>query len=79
MYNRGIRKRELEMKMKNVGSSVRFAIDDVVSWKSESGNQYTGTVVLIKQGSNDDLIIVRLANGQHRSFYDNATDWWIEA
>lgn len=67
------------MKMKNVGATVRFAVDDVVSWKSKSGNVYTGTVVGIKQGSSDDLIIVRLANGQHRSFYDNATDWWVEA
>jgi hypothetical protein len=23
------------------------------------------------------LIVVRLANGQHRSFYDNATDYTI--
>ena len=68
-----------KMMMKNVVASVRFAVGDVVSWKSDSGKQYTGTVVNIKEGSHDDLIVVSLANGQYRSFYDNATVWWIEA
>jgi hypothetical protein len=66
-----------KLKMKTVESSVRFVVGDMVSWKSGSGNEYTGTVVSIKQGTNDDLIVVRLANGQHRSFYDNATDYTI--
>ena len=69
--------------MKSVVSNNRFVIGDVVSWKSDSksqcvagvvGVQYSGAVVDIKVGDHDDLIIVRLANGQHRSFYDNATD-----
>jgi len=66
-----------ELKMKSVVATNRFVIGDVVSWKSKNGNDYTGTVVSIKEGSNDDLIVVELSNGQHRSFYDNATDWRI--
>jgi hypothetical protein len=66
-----------KLKMKTVESSVRFVVGDMVSWKSDSGNDYAGTVVSIKHGANDDLIVVRLANGQHRSFYDNATDYTI--
>ena len=70
--------------MKSVVASVRFVVGDIVSWKSDSKSQcvagvvgvrYSGTVVDIKVGDHDDLIIVRLVNGQHRSFYDNATDW----
>lgn len=67
-----------KMTMKTVTASLRFVVGDVVSWKSKSGNQYTGTVVSIKRGEYDDLIIARLANGQYRSFYDTPTDWWIE-
>lgn len=82
MYNDGmitmVTKKGM-MKMKSVVASMRFVVGDVVSWKSKNGNQYTGTVVNIKEGSHDDLIVVSLANGQHRSFYDNSTDWWIEA
>ena len=63
--------------MKTVSASIRFAVGDVVSWKSESGNEYTGTVVSIKQSDRDDLIVVRIADGKYRSFYDNATDWRI--
>lgn len=66
-----------KMTMKSVVASIRFVVGDVVAWKSDSGSQYTGTVVNIKVGDHDDLIVVCLANGQYRSFYDNATDWWI--
>ena len=72
MYNR---EKERELKMKSVLANSRFAIGDIVSWKSKSGNEYTGVVADIKQGSDDDLIVVQLANGEYRSFYDNATDW----
>jgi len=67
----------MKMKMKTVESSVRFTVGDMVSWKSRLGNEYVGVVVSIKQSATDDLIIVRLPNGQHRSFYDNATDYTI--
>ena len=70
--------RKKELKMKTVNASLRFVVGDVVSWKSQSGTDYTGTVVSIKEGENDDLVVVQLANGQHRSFYDNATDWRIK-
>ena len=63
--------------MKSVYATARFVTGDIVSWKSKSGNEYTGYVVDIKEGDNDDLIVVELPNGQHRSFYDNATDWKI--
>lgn len=66
-----------ELKMNTVYATARFVTGDLVSWKSKSGNEYTGRVVSIKEGSTDDLIIVELPNGQHRSFYDNATDWRI--
>ena len=63
-----------KMTMKSVVANNRFVVGDVVSWKSDSGSQYTGTVSTIKEGDHDDLIVVCLANGQYRSFYDNATD-----
>lgn len=64
--------------MKSVVASMRFVVGDVVSWKSDSGNQYSGTVSTIRVSDHhDDLIVVCLANGQYRSFYDNATDWRI--
>jgi uncharacterized protein YijF (DUF1287 family) len=72
-----MRKKNGELTMKSVVASNRFAVGDVVSWKSDSGNQYTGTVASIKQGDHDDLIVVQLANGKYRSFYDNATDAMI--
>jgi hypothetical protein len=80
MYNDGMirmRKKNGELKMKSVVASIRFVVGDVVSWTSKSGNQYTGTVVSIKEGANDDLIVVRLPDGRYGSFYDNATDWKI--
>jgi uncharacterized protein YijF (DUF1287 family) len=63
--------------MKMATASVRFSVGDMVSWKSNSGNEYTGVVNSIKLGANDDLIVVLLPNGQYRSFYDNATDYTI--
>lgn len=60
--------------MKSVVATNRFVIGDVVSWTSKNGSQYKGAVVSIKEGVSDDLIIVRLNNGQHRSFYDLSTD-----
>ena len=69
-----MRKKNGELMMKNVVANNRFVVGDVVSWKSNSGSEYTGSVVCIKEGDNDDLIIVELPNGQHRSFYDLATD-----
>ena len=66
-----------ELTMKSVYATARFVTGDVVSWKSKNGNEYIGVVVSIKEGTNDDLIVVELPNGQHRSFYDNATDWRI--
>lgn len=77
MYNR--EKERFGEKMKTVSASIRFVVGDVVSWKSKSGNEYTGTVASIKLGERDDLIVVELPNGQYRSFYDNATDWRIES
>jgi uncharacterized protein YijF (DUF1287 family) len=68
------RKRNGELTMKSVVATNRFVVGDVVSWKSDSGNEYTGTIASIKQGDRDDLIIVRLADGKYRSFYDNATE-----
>jgi len=62
-------------KMSTVTANNRVATGDMVSWISKSGTAYSGVVVSIKVGPADDLIIVRLADGQHRSFYDNATDW----
>lgn len=70
-------KKNGELMMKSVFATNRFVVGDVVAWKSKSGSEYTGSVVSIKEGDNDDLIIVRLADGKHRSFYDNATDWRI--
>ena len=67
-----------KLKMKSVVASTRFVVGDIVSWTSKSGNEYKGKVVSIKEGASDDLIVVELSNGQYRSFYDNATDWWIE-
>ena len=72
-------KKNGELTMKSVVATNRIVIGDIVSWKSESGNEYTGAVVRIRQGEHDDLIVVCLPNGQHRSFYDNATDWRIES
>jgi len=80
MYNRGMitmKTKSGKLKMKSVVASVRFAVGDIVSWKSRSGNQYTGTVVSIKQGEKDDLIVAHLPDGRYGSFYDNATDWQI--
>lgn len=82
MYDDGMirmTKKNGELTMKSVVASNRFAVGDVVSWKSKSGNEYTGTVASIKLGERDDLIVVELPNGQYRSFYDNATDWRIES
>lgn len=70
---------KMKTKMNAVTASVRFVVGDIVSWNSNSGNRYSGTVVGIKQGSGDDLIIVNIGNNQHRSFYDNATDWRMGA
>lgn len=70
-------KKNGELTMKSVYATARFVVGDIVSWKSKSGSEYTGSVVNIKEGDNDDLIVVELPNGQHRSFYDNATDWRI--
>lgn len=70
-------KKNGELTMKSVYATARFVVGDIVSWKSKSGSEYTGSVVNIKEGDNDDLIVVELPNGQHRSFYDNSTDWQI--
>jgi hypothetical protein len=82
MYNQSMIRmttKKGKLKMKSVVATMRFVVGDIVSWKSKSGNEYKGSVVGIKEGFHDDLIVVEMADGQHRSFYDNATNWWIEA
>jgi plastocyanin len=61
--------------MKNMVANSRLAVGDTVSWVAKSGNGYTGTVVNVKEGFMDDLIIVDVGNGKYRSFYDRATEW----
>lgn len=63
--------------MKSVNSNSRLMVGDSVSWVSKSKTHYTGTVVNIKEGSYDYLIVVYdIEKGLYRSFYDLETDWW---
>ena len=61
-------------------ASDRFKVGEIVSWVSKSGNQYSGTVVNIKERKVWDirgaLIIVEIDHDtkECRSFYENEVE-----